>query len=456
MAADTGLVAFSEKLNVGSCASAPGRIALVNVDGTGYRVLLDYLDLQALWPTEHPSRVGSIRLSADGRCLAFVWGQFPDGQCLHAPPWHAYLVDTATAEVVELAPEAPVTGFGVTNVSMSRNAERVVYRTTEMDGHHVFLATRAVDGSHDFSSAVELLAPGDFGGIGYVARISADGRSLVFSTPELFLVDAMSEVFVMDLATGVTTRVSDKPLPGIFAVDISADGSRVVYEHVAIFQTLPGAVYAVNADGTGHHLVSDASHYGAVTITADGLWVLFNEVGEEYCCDVVRVPWGGGEREFVSQAFYSTKEQLPLAVGFGGDAYAHRRIYTTPTGLHPLTLVRFESPVLYTYGVAEVGEPLGIDVGAPAGSPYVVYMSLHDGLWRTPFGPLYLEPSRLEPLAFGFTEAPTNSGIHIFDVPELDGLAGLSVWFQAAVCPPEGGMPELTNATTITLGADGK
>lgn len=113
---------------------------------------------------------------------------------------------------------------------------RIAYVATEDDGSGLFpIYTVNPDGS-DPVRVVEI--PWETGGIDW----SPDGRRLVYGRGDLF---------VLDLETGVSTRIAG---PEAFGPSWSPDGSRIAF---ATDSRGDDAIVVVDADGTNRHVVLD-------------------------------------------------------------------------------------------------------------------------------------------------------------------------------------------------------
>jgi Tol biopolymer transport system component len=137
------------------------------------------------------------------------------------------------------------------------------------------------------------------------SSISADGRLVAFLSEASNLVpddtNHASDVFVHDLATGETTRVSvlsdgSQSLGGCGLVSISADGRYVAFESFAhlvwddtdywqdifVHDRQTGQTTRASVDSRGHQVIGD-SH--VPTISADGRYVAFSSLSSDFVDD---------------------------------------------------------------------------------------------------------------------------------------------------------------------------
>ncbi len=195
----------------------------------------------------------------------------------------------------------------------------------------------------------------------------------------------------------------------------------------------------------------------AVTISADGQWVVFNDVDAIGFVQSYRVPWVGGEPELIGEDYWDKPMEVKsIPVSADGNLHLRRKNFGGSVELpQPALLVRFGTRWLTTYGSEQPGQPLRCDVGGPPGAPFTLFGSLHEASQRTPFGMLWLEPTRLTVLGNGLVTGANNVTTVEFAVPDDSALEGVAYHFQALVwdgTTPVGG--GLTERTTVTLHAE--
>lgn len=131
-----------------------------------------------------------------------------------------------------------------TNGAGSSSSLRQVY-VRDIPSATSQLVSRAPDGS-----------PGD--GSSFLPALSSDGQTIAFESDATNLVvddtNGRLDIFVRDLRTGVTDRVTPADRPGFRAPTLSADGSRVAVDNR---ESVPNQVFVVDrADGNSLTLVS--------------------------------------------------------------------------------------------------------------------------------------------------------------------------------------------------------
>jgi Tol biopolymer transport system component len=134
------------------------------------------------------------------------------------------------------------------------------------------------------SQETELVSVGvggtDADGPSQNARISEDGRFVVFESPASNLVpddtDGRVDVFVRDRDAGTTTRISDNTTTVARVPDISADGRFVVYEFGVVSGTPPFLTFPKSVR---HDLTTNTSvTFGGInpSISDDGRFATFH------------------------------------------------------------------------------------------------------------------------------------------------------------------------------------
>lgn len=449
MTPDGSLVVWTERHKFGNgCGLTMQRLSMIRGDGTGFRVLLDDAQLEALSPAPpgFSTRIISLAVSGDGATVAFGWPTVLDSSCNKSSPIRMHLLDIVSGEIHELEPDATI---GVGNVSFSDDGERIAYwvwRQTEVE-HVTALRSGPAEYAKDI---VTTLTTGELGA-NFRGMLTGDGRSLVFAASESVLLDAPTEVYRLDLESGRLVKLSPAPLPAPVNVSASSDGKRVVYSRLV--DSTGVSIYGVDGDGTDLHVVHEGSLFGSAVITRDGEWVFFKAKDPlpSTTHGVYRVAFGGGVAERLAYAIPEpifTSGEIKIPVNGTGSRLAHRAF---TSGDDPLTVAYFGDPVLTSYGTPAAGETMHVDVGGAAGSPWLLLASLHDSVLRTPWGVLYLHPDRLLPIAAGTTQAPWNIATESFVIPPAATLSGAIVHLQAMVWDggPYGG--HLTNRTTLAF-----
>lgn len=434
MTTDGGTIAFLE--TQGGCSTQTlQRISMIRPDGTGYRVVVDWPVLEALEePLPGQTGIKQLRISGDGQWLSFWWPHaYNPTNCSYVPPAHSYVVHVPTGAVTE----SRFNGLPTTLPSFTDDGQTMAFQGFDpaLGDYRYYLS------NPDGTGVVALLDPTQW--LGSFGAISGDGSKLII-VGTIGGLPYPSHVYLYDIVSGELAQVSAQPLDDIAGASVSRDGSRVVYG------AYNGPVYAVNGDGTDHHLITLSSTQGSATITRDGGHVFFtawNGVGvRDY-----RTAWdatGLVEINGWNIGFWPVSHQ---PVDESGSLLAMMAPAISP--YQPLAVWFAEPPMLTTYGYGELDTTLTWDVGGAPGDRAILLFALgtvSPGLPLKSWGLLELAPRSLGILWSGLVMPPWDTASLALTIPaSLDLPAPVDVHFQAIVMGADA--TKLTNRTTVTL-----
>jgi hypothetical protein len=419
------------------------RIAMVRPDGTDHRVLVDYPVLQALKPSTLDA-IDLLRVSGDGARAYFVMPTIHSVGgglgCGYGPPAGFHLLDTESGALTDFAPDGLIAG----DASWSDDGRVMAFKAINPQTQSPWFYIGGPDGS----GAVPFLHANQW--LLSKGILSGDGRHFLVVARSNVVAPILSDVYVYDIRRGTLVKVTPTPVPDIWAANLSADGSRVVYDDGN------GTTYAVNGDGTDHRVLVPALSMRP-TISRDGEHVFLWKHPEG-----VRMSWNGAESVPVAGGYLLTMgggflNIAPAAISGNGDkcAFWADDYFLSLGPYDPLCTWSRQTPVLGTYGQGLPGTVLTWEVGGTPGGSYLLAWSPVAASIRLPsLGMLGLSPTHLRILGGGTITSVTNTGKLEVTLPsDLGVVAGATLHFQALHVDAATGEKALTNTTAFTFPA---
>jgi hypothetical protein len=432
MTPDGEWIFFNESWGSGCSSGAFERISRIRPDGTGYRVILDKDQLALLKPTPVASLIRDLRVSGDGRWLAFAYPAKISVTCVDLPPVHWYLanVQSGTAKAFKWG------GKHIGWVSFTDDGSLMAFKgydpATDSWWFHVGepQGTTLANVTKFLDTGPWLTTPG---------IISPDGSKFLFSGT-LGGFPFPSDVYLYDFATQQTTKLNPEPVGNVDGLSLSGDGQRLVYAGA-------GPVYAMNADGTDFHSLPGVATYGSATLTRDGEHVFWADWTNGPAN--TRSTWDGRDL-LVIKGWTDATAVTPAAVNADGSMMA---VIGQEWTYWPLTTWFESGPVLTTYGHGKPGSTITWDIGGEAGDSYLLMWSIAPASLRLPaYGLLGLEPSRLGVIASGAIAGPDNVGSQQLVLPVgLSVPSPVELYFQALVLDADRATGALSNRTTFIV-----
>ena len=422
---DGSLIAFIESRGGGCSSWNYQRLSTIRSDGTDYRVLVGWLDMELLEPLGQETYTNTMTMSGNGEWLAFSLFSKVDLCALYGPI-HWFLVEVATGAVQPLTFNGQPVGF----VSFTTDGDTVAFKGFDpLLGWGFYRADPA-----DLSGATRFLDVSGWFAAG--GQISGDGSTYVWFGSQGAVCPCPASLYTHDFETGIDTLVASPP-SGVSVFDISHDGQRLVY-------CGSGCVAAL-ADGTWSQSLSLLGFAGQ-SLSSDGEYVLGGDLE-----NLVRAPWGATLPNQVhdlqsglgSTSAAPSSADASIVPGFDEGKFI-------PWGLE----VWFEhGPVLTTYGYGVADTPLTWDIGSEPGDSFVLFWGLAPAaLPLKTWGTLGIDPGFLGLLGLGTVGGPPQNIAQVQALlpTDLALLAPLPLWFQALVETADG--HRLTNTTRFTFG----
>lgn len=433
MSADGEWIAYTQNNGGGTC-NPTFRFAKIRTDGSEYRIIIDLVQLWSILPgSTFPYRMS---LTADGSMLYWWW---PDDslmtQCIGLAPLHTYRVDTESSVVEELF----FNGQTVANLSHSDDGQVLVF----MGWHPASGTYHWYKSGPDPSTAVEFLDPAPWSGT--IGKVCGDGSKFVMTGHGGFP-NYTADVYVYDFERSHLDIVSPYSVNDIVGLDISGDGSRIVY---AGSSPLLGVV----SDGTDFHEVSPYASGGSATITRDGNWVIhvYDEDGGSTVYKTHRTAWDGSTTQAIEGWTPSFLSLFHSPTNADGSVLP---VLTDPPNGGALSVWFEHTPVLTTFGYGTPGTPIRWDIGGePGGSFLLLYAFGPASIPVGSKGTLLLDPASLQVLISGTIGGPPyNIGTLSLTIPPGAVIPfPFDLHSQALVKNAAGTNGTLTNSTIFEI-----
>lgn len=437
--ADGQWLVFAEKKGSGCSGVTFERLSMIRTDGTDYRVIIDWPEMELLEP-DFETLIENLVISGDGRWAAFKWPHkfSPVSVCSVVLPMHWYLVDLITGDVSEIT----FNGQVVSGVSFTNDGETMAFMGYDpsISDWDYFLSAPSANPTPETSRALGLASPLTM----WPGKLSGDGSKFVF-VQSVNTGCCPANVYVHDVASGATIAVNPMPeQSGVSIVDISDDGQRVMYGS--------NSWWAVDSDATGLHAFMSGGGDLIMSgrLTRSGSHLVYSH--KLPTPRTVRVPWVGGP--VTSVPFLAAGVFLgTIPASADGSIIAGWDYNQVVSSGWAALVIWFDKPrVLTTYGHGTAGSTLTWDVGGAVGDSYLLAWSLLPGARSFKhYGTLGLDVASLQLLGAGVVSGADNVGKLTITIPESTVIPSpLPVHFQALVLsgPGVGG---LTNTTAFTL-----